>query len=63
MNRKLTKIEHMSGHKNDDYVPGSIASRLNLVWPLTRETASLSKHYNVEQRLQRNVAVLSRRKG
>ena len=47
----------------DDFVPGTAANRLSLVWPLTREVASLSRYHHVERRLQRDVAVLSRRKG
>lgn len=44
-----------------DFVPGSMASRVALVWPLTREAASLSKRHDAERRLQRDVTELSRR--
>lgn len=46
----------------DDFVPGTMSERLEMVWPLTVEVVSLSGIYNVEQRLRRDVAVLKRRK-
>ena len=63
MNRTLTRVGRTTDKRNDDYVPGAPSSRLSLVWPLTREAASLSRHHDVEQRLQRHVAVVSRRTG
>ncbi len=62
MNRSLTRIRCTATQRNDDFVPGSLASRISMVWPLTREVASLNRYHDVEQRLQRDVAVLSRRK-
>ena len=44
-------------------VPGAPAARIALVWPLTREVASLSKRHNVKQRLQRHITRLERREG
>jgi len=61
MNRSVTRVGRMSDENNYDFVPGSPESRLSLVWPLTREAASLSKYHDVEQRLQRHIAVVSRR--
>ena len=61
MNRAITRIGRITDKRNDDYVPGALNSRLSLVWPLTQEAASLSRHYDVKQRLQRHVAVVSRR--
>ena len=52
----------MGDRSDDDFVPGSAAYRIGLVWPLTKEVASLSKRYDVEQRLQRHITRLSRRK-
>ena len=63
MNRKETAIYRLSDRRNDDFVPGTPADRISLVWPLTREVASLSKKYDVEQRLQRHITRLVRRKG
>ncbi len=45
----------------DDFVPGTMAERIKMVWVLTAEIASLTRKYDVEQRLQRDVAVLKRR--
>ena len=63
MNRKHTAIFRMSDHWNDDFVPGTPADRIKLVWVLTREIASLSKKHDVERRLQRHVTRLIRREG
>ena len=61
MKRALTRIVRIAEKRNDDYVPGSLGKRLRMVWPLTKEVASLSKIHDVERRLQRDVAVLGRR--
>jgi hypothetical protein len=45
----------------DSFVPGTPAERIAMVWPLTAEAVSLSKHYDPEQPLQRHVTVLRRR--
>jgi len=63
MNRKQTTLYKMSDSRNDDYVPGKPADRIKLVWILTREITSLSKKHDAEQRLQRHVTRLIRRKG
>jgi hypothetical protein len=52
----------LSDAAGDDFVPGSVAYRIGLVWPLTEELCSLSKRYDAEQRLQRHITRLSRRK-
>lgn len=53
----------MQDVRRDDLVPGTSAERIALVWPLTREVASLSKRHDAERRLQRHVAGLGRREG
>jgi hypothetical protein len=63
LNRKRVSVSRGTGHPQQGIVRGSRASRLALVWPLTREAASLSRYHDVEQRLQRHVAVLGRREG
>jgi len=62
MDRTVTRIARISDIDNDDFVPGTPASRISLVWPLTVEAVSLSKDHDAERRLQRHVTVLSRRK-
>ena len=51
----------MAETQRDDVVPGTPEERIGLVWTLTREVTSLSKNHDAERRLQRHVAVLSRR--
>jgi len=63
MNRKHIAVYRMSDRRNDDFVPGTPVDRISLVWPLTREIASLSKKHNAERRLQRHVTRLIRREG
>jgi hypothetical protein len=63
MNRIHTAKHRMTDHRNDDYVPGTPEERILLVWPLTREIASLSVKHDVERRLQRHVTRLDRREG
>jgi hypothetical protein len=62
MNRNAVRIVRKSDERpSDDYVDGTPESRIAMVWPITEELASLSPKHNVEQRLQRDVAVLKRR--
>jgi hypothetical protein len=63
MDRTYTVKSRMSDTKCDDFVPGTPAERIGLVWPLTCEVASLSKYHDAERRLQRNAANLKRREG
>ena len=63
MDRKRITIRNLSDRRNDDFIPGSVAYRIGLVWPLTREAASLSKRHDAERRLQRHVARVVRREG
>jgi len=59
---KSISIIHKSDHRNSGYVPGSANDRVTLVWPLTCEAVSLSKKYDVEQRLQRHITRLIKQK-
>ena len=63
MDRTRTVTRRMANTRRDDIVPGTPAERISLVWPLTREVASLSNRHDVERRLQRHVASLGRREG
>ena len=63
MNRKHTAIYRMSDRRNEDFVPGTPVDRIGLVWPLTKEIASLSKKHDAERRLQRHVTLFVRREG
>jgi hypothetical protein len=44
------------------FVDGTEEERLALVWPLTAEVVSLSNKYDPEQRLQRHIIRVIRRK-
>ena len=61
MDRKHTSVHRMTDNQNVDYVSGSAKDRILLVWPLTKEIASLSIKHDVERRLQRNITSLIRR--
>jgi hypothetical protein len=61
MNRKHTALYRISDRRNDEFVSGTPEDRISLVWPLTREIASLSVKHNAERRLQRHVTCLIRR--
>ncbi|MBN1514905.1 MAG: hypothetical protein JXB13_23035 [Phycisphaerae bacterium] len=63
MDRSRTALKRLSDRGNDNFVPGTMAERIAMVWPLTVEAALLSKRYDPERRLQRHVTRLSRRKG
>jgi len=63
MDKTHTVLLRMSDVRTNEVVPGTPAERIGLVWPLTREVASLSKSHNVEQRLQRHVTSITRREG
>jgi hypothetical protein len=60
MDKSLSK--HTLAESGNSFVPGSAAERLAMVWPLTAEAFSLSGKYDVEQRLQRHIVRLVRRK-
>lgn len=63
MDRSRTKKKLLSDTTNDDFVPGTMAERIAMVWSLTKEVASLSKRHDVERRLQRDVTRVIRREG
>ena len=63
MNRTHTALYRISDRRDDDFVPGTSAERISLVWPLTREIVSLSKMHDAERRLQRHITRLVRREG
>lgn len=63
MDKTQTVTLRMADVRANEIVRGTPAERIELVWPLTREVASLSKRHNVERRLQRHVAGIGRREG
>lgn len=63
MNKKRIVVRRLSDQRNDNFVPGTPAERIGLVWPLTAEIVSMSKKLDAERRLQRHVTRLIRGKG
>jgi len=64
MDRNITRIRRLTDKRDDDdFVPGTPASRIELLWELTKEAAYLSGNYDVDKPLQRHITVLKRRKG
>jgi hypothetical protein len=61
MDKTITVIK-TSDPRNCGYVPGTMAERIAMVWPLTCEAASLSGKYDTEQRLQRHITRIIRLK-
>jgi hypothetical protein len=60
--RQIISKSPLRGHRDDNFVSGGIAKRVLMVWPITREVAALSPHHDVEQRLQRDVVRVTRRR-
>ena len=63
MDRQRTVKYRMIDKRADDFVPGTPAERIALVWSLTLEATSLSKRYDAKRRLQRHVTSVARREG
>ncbi len=49
--------------KENGFMSGTMADRISAVWDITKNTWAFVPGGNAEQRLQRHVAVLVRRKG
>ena len=62
LDRKVVVLRNIHD-KQDDYVEGSPAMRVGLMWELTAEAWSLMKNSHVEQRLQRHVTNLVKKRG
>ena len=64
MDKSITIVHQSarSNHTDSAYVPGTEDERMSMVWPITCEVVSLSKKFNVEQRLQRHIINIVRKK-
>jgi len=60
MNSEIVTKHRMSDHKNGNYVTGSPAEQISMVWPLTRKITSLCGNYDAERRIQRHITNLTR---
>jgi len=59
---KTIQVIRQSDPRNSGYVPGTMGERIALVWQLTCEAVSLSGKYDAEQRLQRHITRVIRKK-
>ncbi len=62
LQRKLLSQHKLEDQGKDDFVSGSMLERLEMVWEITREVASLSPNHDVERRLQRHIIRVTRSK-
>lgn len=60
LDRSVTRLTRLEAD-DDGYVEGDPATRIALVWPITRETWAFMKQTDAQRRLQRNVVRLVRR--
>ena len=60
--QQLTRHK-LQDHDDNDFVAGSMRERLEMVWEITREVASLSPNHDVERILQRHIVRVTRAKG
>lgn len=61
VNRKIIKRLIIDEDKDDGYVKADMAELISLMWEITEDAWSFVKDHNAEQRLQRNIAVLTGR--
>ena len=61
VNRKIIKQLTLDEDKDDGYVQADMAELISLMWEITEDVWSFVRDQNAEQRLQRNVAVLTGR--
>ncbi len=62
LDRQIIKSAKLTEHQDDNYYDASMTERIGIVWPLTQEISSLSPQHNVEQRLQRHIGFLTKRR-
>ncbi|NTW77999.1 MAG: hypothetical protein HGB33_09580 [Syntrophaceae bacterium] len=61
VDRKIIKQLTLDEDKDDGYVQADMAELISLMWEITEDVWSFVRDQNAEQRLQRNVAVLTGR--
>jgi hypothetical protein len=61
LDRQVITKSALREHTDDNYAPGTMEERVLMVWPITREVASLNPQHDVERRLQRHVVRVGRR--
>jgi hypothetical protein len=61
VNRKIINRLMITEDNDNGYVQADMAELLSLMWEITEDAWSFVRNQNAEQRLQRNVAVLTGR--
>jgi hypothetical protein len=62
MDRSVINRIHLKKDEDDGYINANRAELIAMVWEITKDSWSFVRGANVEQRLQRDVAMLIRRK-
>jgi hypothetical protein len=62
VNRKIINKFKMHEDNEDGYVKADMPDLISMIWEITQDAWSFVKGQDAEQRLQRNVAVLTGRK-
>ncbi len=62
MDRSVINRIHLKKDEDDGYVNANRTELIAMVWDITKDSWSFVRGANVEQRLQRDVAMLIRRK-
>jgi hypothetical protein len=63
VNRKVIKRLNISEDIDDGYVKASKSECVSMIWEITKDAWSFIRSQDAEQRLQRNVANFTGRKG
>lgn len=61
VDRSITRMTRLKNDNDDGYVEGNPATRISLVWEISRDAWSFMRQDNAQRRLQRDVATLVRR--
>ncbi len=62
VNRKIITRLNMTEDKDDGFVKADMPELISLMWEITVDVWSFVRDQNAQQRLQRNVAVLTGRR-
>lgn len=63
LNRQVVNKLVLEQERDTGYVQADMAELLSMMWEITKDAWSFVKDQNAEQRLQRDVAALTRRAG
>lgn len=63
LDRSVIRVKEKSESDNNFYLEGTVEQRLSRLDEMNKEAIALSGKYDVEQRLQRNIIRVIKRKG